>query len=235
MVDGQILDHIDATLHGNSPVAFGLHPNAEIGFRTVSSGDKSTGNIASQGTPLLRVPGVSEKEGADRGEHVAVAVLTGHPRPTSTNALVRCRPRHPSPSITCLSLYALTLRPPASLWCLGPSKPSQETSDQLLAAILDLSAGDRSMGRGAVNGGVNFAEQTSQDILEVRTGPPICSTFCTSGLGRLRRSGRRRVAGAIILENILIESRNPPRNQNLSGCLDLSDSCPVFPGVGGAR
>ena len=31
----QILDHIDATLHGNSPVAFGLHPNAEIGFRTV--------------------------------------------------------------------------------------------------------------------------------------------------------------------------------------------------------
>eukprot|EP00752_Nemacystus_decipiens_P011484 g10196.t1 len=71
-----ILDHIDATLRGNSPVAFGLHPNAEIGFRT-------------------------------------------------------------------------------------------ETSDQLLAAILALSAGDRIMGRGAVNGGVNFAEQTSQDILEV--------------------------------------------------------------------
>ncbi|CAN0132874.1 unnamed protein product, partial [Laminaria digitata] len=33
----QILDHIDATLHGNSPVAFGLHPNAEIGFRTETS------------------------------------------------------------------------------------------------------------------------------------------------------------------------------------------------------
>ena len=46
-------------------------------------------------------------------------------------------------------------------------RTKQETSDQLLAAILDLSAGDRSMGRGAVNGGVNFAEQTSQDILEV--------------------------------------------------------------------
>lgn len=43
----------------------------------------------------------------------------------------------------------------------------QETSDQLLAAILDLSAGDRQTGRGAINGGVNFAEQTSQDILEV--------------------------------------------------------------------
>ncbi|CAM9358663.1 unnamed protein product [Ascophyllum nodosum] len=33
----QILDHIDATLTGNSPVAFGLHPNAEIGFRTETS------------------------------------------------------------------------------------------------------------------------------------------------------------------------------------------------------
>lgn len=32
----QILDHIDTHLSGNSPVAFGLHPNAEIEFRTVS-------------------------------------------------------------------------------------------------------------------------------------------------------------------------------------------------------
>lgn len=43
----------------------------------------------------------------------------------------------------------------------------QETSEHLLAAILNLSARDSPSGHGAVNGGVNFAEQTSQDILEV--------------------------------------------------------------------
>lgn len=44
----------------------------------------------------------------------------------------------------------------------------QETSEQLLAAIVDLSPRERPTGHGAINGGVNFAEQTSQDILEVR-------------------------------------------------------------------
>lgn len=44
----------------------------------------------------------------------------------------------------------------------------QETSEHLLAAILNLSARDSPTGHGAVNGGVNFAEQTSQDILEVQ-------------------------------------------------------------------
>ena len=46
----------------------------------------------------------------------------------------------------------------------------QETSEHLLAAILNLSARDSPTGHGAVNGGVNFAEQTSQDILEVTYG-----------------------------------------------------------------
>ncbi|CAM9915152.1 unnamed protein product, partial [Sphacelaria rigidula] len=41
-----------------------------------------------------------------------------------------------------------------------------ETSEQLLAAILELFPRDRSTGHGAVNGGVNYAEQTSQDVLE---------------------------------------------------------------------
>lgn len=44
---------------------------------------------------------------------------------------------------------------------------AQETSDQLLAAILELSPRDRQTGNGTVNGGVNYAEQASQDILEV--------------------------------------------------------------------
>lgn len=44
----------------------------------------------------------------------------------------------------------------------------QETSEQLLAAIVDLSPRERPAGNGAINGGVNFAEQTSQDILEVQ-------------------------------------------------------------------
>merc|ERR1711998_99410 len=32
-----VLDHIDTKLLGDSPLAFGLHPNAEIGFRTDQS------------------------------------------------------------------------------------------------------------------------------------------------------------------------------------------------------
>lgn len=64
-----------------------------------------------------------------------------------------------------------SMKEPTGRLVLHTTQTQQETSDQLLAAILDLSAGDRSMGRGAVNGGVNFAEQTSQDILEVKRGP----------------------------------------------------------------
>lgn len=59
------------------------------------------------------------------------------------------------------------MKPPSPSQTQNKCVTTQETSDQLLAAILDLSAGDRRTGRGAVNGGVNFAEQTSQDILEV--------------------------------------------------------------------
>merc|ERR1711998_763276 len=32
-----VLDHIDTKLMGDSPLAFGLHPNAQIGFRTDQS------------------------------------------------------------------------------------------------------------------------------------------------------------------------------------------------------
>lgn len=52
---------------------------------------------------------------------------------------------------------------------LSRPRDQQETSEQLLAAILDLSPKDRPSGHGSLRGTVNVAEQTSLDIIEVDT------------------------------------------------------------------
>lgn len=260
----QILDHIDATLHGNSPVAFGLHPNAEIGFRTVSvvqdvfAGLRRTpgmGNRLKRSWHCARIGGVVFRTAightqvplVPREEHrmraakagVTITIEIRYSPEIVTQHAVQCQASvtmaasmrlrgisflkvirelgwpHQSSETghmdlavhydivwtylrgfqirqVCSCLEALSsagtvchrfssfrwkdlhlLMISSSLvqrlrYTVPRSDYLQKTSEQLLAAIVDLSPSDRPRLHGVVNGGVNFAEQTSQDILEVK-------------------------------------------------------------------
>jgi len=65
----KVLEHIDAELVGDSPLAFGLHPNAEIGFRTELS-DKLFDTILS-----LSLSEDGGGDGATSSQTVAETVL----------------------------------------------------------------------------------------------------------------------------------------------------------------
>ena len=63
------LEHIDAALTGETPLAFGLHPNAEIGFRT----EQATRMLS---TIVSLQPNLADSSEGDEGEqHAADAVL----------------------------------------------------------------------------------------------------------------------------------------------------------------
>ena len=63
------LEHIDAALTGETPLAFGLHPNAEIGFRT----EQATRMLS---TIVSLQPNLADSSDGDEGEqHAADAVL----------------------------------------------------------------------------------------------------------------------------------------------------------------
>jgi dynein heavy chain len=63
------LEHIDENLKGDTPIAFGLHPNAEIGFRTTQS-DALFASIMD----LSPATGEGDEEGQSE-QHVAEAML----------------------------------------------------------------------------------------------------------------------------------------------------------------
>ena len=48
------LEHIDTTMGGDTPIAFGLHPNAEIDFRTQQSDTMFKVPDATSGNPFAR-------------------------------------------------------------------------------------------------------------------------------------------------------------------------------------
>ncbi|TMW58214.1 hypothetical protein Poli38472_011802 [Pythium oligandrum] len=67
----RILDHIETTLVNDSPTAFGMHPNAEVAFRT-EHGDRLVQTIL---VLSKRDDQVSGKENADSAQMVAEGVL----------------------------------------------------------------------------------------------------------------------------------------------------------------
>jgi hypothetical protein len=100
----RVLEHIDESLKSETPVAFGLHPNAEIGFRTqqsegllrvilelsASSGDGAGGEACRAGAEIQGIRGggrrrAGEGGGACRGGAPALSgIICGGSRPCAT-------------------------------------------------------------------------------------------------------------------------------------------------------
>jgi len=66
---GKYLDHIDNALKSETPLAFGLHPNAEIGFRT------DTARALFDTIQNLQPDGGGGGEGAQTMQHVAAGLM----------------------------------------------------------------------------------------------------------------------------------------------------------------